>query len=534
MHIVTPPSYLFFPPPSSPIFHRSPAMAAASLAFIPSLCSHGRLRGRSRKMASVSEKPVMAMPSSSELPVRKIPGDYGLPFVGPIQDRLAYFYFEGRDAFFKSRMRRYNSTVFRANMPPGPFLASDPRVIVLLDAASFPLLFDTSLVEKRDLFTGTFMPSTQLTGGFRVLSYLDPSEPNHAPLKRLLFFLLSNRRQAVIPEFRHTYGALFATMEAEIAAKGKADFGAANDRAAFDFLARSFFGRNPKDSELGLDGPGLITKWMLFQVGPLLTLGLPTYLEDLLLHSFRLPPALVRSDYDRLAAFFRESAGPVLDEAERLGISREEALHNILFSTCFNSFGGMKILFPNLIKWIGRAGAPLHGRLAEEVRTAVQEIGGGEVTMRAIEAMPLTASAAYEALRIEPPVPLQYGRAKRDMVVANHDAAFQVRAGEMLFGYQPFATRDPRVFERAEEFVADRFVGEGGAPLLRHVVWSNGPETEAPTAENKQCAGKDFVVMVARLLLVELFLRYDSFEIEVGTSALGSSVKFTSLKKATF
>jgi hydroperoxide dehydratase len=33
---------------------------------------------------------------------------------------------------------------------------------------------------------------------------------------------------------------------------------------------------------------------------------------------------------------------------------------------------------------------------------------------------------------------------------------------------------------------------------------------------NKQCAGKDFVVLVARLLVVELFLRYDSFEIEVG------------------
>ncbi|RZS08913.1 hypothetical protein BHM03_00039953 [Ensete ventricosum] len=501
-------------------------MAAASLVFTPPLCSHGRLRGRSQT--------VMAMPSSSELPVRKIPGDYGLPFVGPIQDRLAYFYFEGRDEFFRSRMRRYNSTVFRANMPPGPFLASDSRVIVLLDAASFPVLFDTSLVEKRDLFTGTFMPSTQLTGGFRVLSYLDPSEPNHASLKRLLFFLLSNRRQAVIPEFHRTYGALFETMESEIAAKGKADFGVANDRAAFDFLALSFFGRNPKDSELGLDGPGLITKWVLFQLGPLFTLGIPACLEDLLLHSFRLPPALVRADYDRLAAFFRESAGTVLDEAERLGISREEALHNILFATCFNSFGGLKFLFPSLVKWIGRAGAPLHGRLAEEVRTAVQEIGGGEVTMRAIEAMPLTASAAYEALRIEPPVPLQYGRAKRDMVVASHDAAFQVRAGDMLFGYQPFATRDPRVFERAEEFVADRFVGAGGAPLLRHVVWSNGPETEAPTTENKQCAGKDFVVMVARLLLVELFLRYDSFEIEVGTSTLGTSVKLTSLKKATF
>jgi hydroperoxide dehydratase len=96
------------------------------------------------------------------------------------------------------------------------------------------------------------------------------------------------------------------------------------------------------------------------------------------------------------------------------------------------------------------------------------------------------------------------------------------------------ATKDPRVFDRAEEFVADRFVGEEGEKLLKHVLWSNGPETESPTVDNKQCAGKDFVVLVARLLVVELFLHYDSFEMEVGSSPLGSSVKITSLKKATF
>ncbi|KAG1368537.1 allene oxide synthase 1, chloroplastic [Cocos nucifera] len=519
-------------------------MASASLTFSSPTIPHRsqtRITPRrpipTRIAASVSEKPVTEIPSSSssssKLPLRKIPGDYGLPFIGPLRDRLNYFYFEGRDEFFKSRIRQHRSTVFRVNMPPGPIVAPDPRVVALLDAASFPVLFDTDLVEKRDLFTGTFMPSTDLTGGYRVLSYLDPSEPNHAPLKKLLFFLLSSRRHAIFPEFRRTFGSLFDTLEAELAKKGKADFGDANDRAAFDFLARSLLGKDPVETKLGLDGPKLITKWVLIQLGPLLTLGLPNYLEDFFLHSFRLPPALVRADYNRLVDFFREFAGPALDEAERLGISREEAVHNILFATSFNAFGGMKILFPSLIKWVGRAGARLHGRLAEEIRSAVRA-NGGEVSMRAMEAMPLMKSVVYETLRIEPPVPLQYGRAKRDLVVESHDARFEVRAGEMLFGYQPFATKDPRVFDRAEEFMAERFVGEVGEGMLRHVLWSNGPETEAPTTENKQCPGKDFVVLVARMLVVELFLRYDSFEIEVGSSALGSSVKLTSLKRATF
>lgn len=153
--------------------------------------------------------------------------------------------------------------------------------------------------------------------------------------------------------------------------------------------------------------------------------------------------------------------------------------------------------------------------------------------MRAMEQMPLMKSVVYEAFRIEPPVPLQYGKAKSDLVIESHEKRFKVKEGEMLFGYQPFATKDPKIFERAEEFVGDRFVGEG-EKLLRHVLWSNGPENQNPTVDNKQCAGKDFVMLVSRLLVVELFLRYDSFEIQVGASPLGSSVTLTSLKTASF
>ncbi|XP_009399297.3 allene oxide synthase 1, chloroplastic-like [Musa acuminata AAA Group] len=101
--------------------------------------------------------------------------------------------------------------------------------------------------------------------------------------------------------------------------------------------------------------------------------------------------------------------------------------------------------------------------------------------MRAIEAMLLTAST-----RLFGSSRRQNGRAKRDTVMASHDAAFE---------------------ERAEEFA--------GAALLRHVVWSNEPDTESTShiIPNKQCTGKDFVVPVAHLLFVELFLRYDSFEV---------------------
>ncbi|KAL1539566.1 E1 ubiquitin-activating protein aos1 [Salvia divinorum] len=486
--------------------------------------------------ATVSEKPPPSQPAPpekpSKLPIRKIPGDYGVPLIGPWRDRQDYFYNQGRDEFFKSRIQKYQSTVYRTNMPPGPFISFRPNVVALLDGKSFPALFDTEKVEKRDLFTGTFMPSTDLTGGYRTLSYLDPSEPNHAKLKKLMFFMLSYRRDHVIPEFHTTYFEMFEALEAEIAAKGKAGLNAANDAASFNFLARSFYGVNPNESKLGADGPTIIGKWVLFQLHPLLSLGLPRPIEDGLLHTFRLPPFLIKKDYNRLYDFFFQNSTPILDHAETtLGVARDEACHNLVFATCFNTFGGMKIFFPNMLKWVGRAGAKLHLDLAREIRSAVKS---GGVGMAAMESMPLMKSVVYEALRIEPPVPAQYAKAKRDFVVESHDAAFPIKEGEMLYGYQPLATKDPKIFYRAEEFVPERFIGEEGEKLLKHVLWSNGPENESPTVHNKQCAGKDFVVLVSRLLLVEFFLRYDSFEIAVAASPLGSAVTVTSLKRATF
>ena len=55
------------------------------------------------------------------------------------------------------------------------FNKKKPRLIVFFDGKSFYVLFDVTKVEKKDLFTGTYMPSTDLTGGYRILFYLDPS-----------------------------------------------------------------------------------------------------------------------------------------------------------------------------------------------------------------------------------------------------------------------------------------------------------------------------------------------------------------------
>nr|WCQ76788.1 AOS3 [Salvia miltiorrhiza] len=441
------------------------------------------------------------MSSVDELPLKEIPGGYGLPFFGPISDRLDFHYRQGPDEFFRARMQQHNSTVFRANAPPGPFTARNPKVVVLLDAASFQILFDTSKVEKRDVFTGTFMPSTSFTGGYRVCSYLDPSEPKHALLKGFFLSVLGRLHKELIPTFRAAATQLFADVEAELAEKGESEFNPISDRMSFDLLFRLL----PARARLKF---------------------LPNFVEDLLLHTFPLPYFPAKSGYELVHSAFREAAGELLDEAEEKGLSRDEASHNMMFVMGFNSYGGTKILFPALLKYVAGGGEDLHRRLASEIRRVVEEEGG--VTLAALERMSLVKSVVWETMRIEPPVQFQYGKAKEDLKISSHVATYVVKKGETIFGYQPFATRDPVIFVNPDEFVPDRFL-DGGEKLLKYVYWSNGRETDSPTADNKQCPAKDMVVVLGRMMLVELFMRYETFSVEFGKLLLGSSVTIKSL-----
>ncbi|KAL2328907.1 hypothetical protein Fmac_022334 [Flemingia macrophylla] len=471
---------------------------------------------------------------NNNLPMRPIPGSYGLPFFGAMSDRHDYFYNEGRDKFFATRIEKYKSTVIRTNMPPGPFVSSNPRVIALLDAVSFPILFDNAKVEKRDVLDGTFMPSTSFTGGYRACAFQDTTEPSHALLKTFFLSFLSSRHHSFLPLFRANLSDHFSDLQDKLAHQpGHAAYNSSVSDAVFNFLFRLLTDKSPAETKIGNHGPSLVQTWLAAQLAPLATLGLPrifNYVEDLLIRTIPIPSWTVKSSYNKLYDGFSSAGESILEEAERAGIKREEACHNLVFMLGFNAQGGLVNQFPILIKWIGLGGEDLHRELAGEIRTVVREEGG--VSLGALDKMTLTKSVVYEALRIEPAVPFQYAKAREDLVVHTHDAAYQIKKGEMLFGYQPFATKDPRIFQNPEDFVPDRFVGPDGERLLRHVLWSNGRETEDPTPDNKQCPAKNLVVLLCRVYLVELFLRYDTFTLDFKPAVLGPQVTIKSLTKA--
>ncbi|XP_078166361.1 allene oxide synthase 2-like [Carex rostrata] len=484
-----------------------------------------------------SSKGTIEERSKSGLPIKPIPGSHGIPIISPIYDRLNFFYFQGHMEYFKSHVTKNSSTVVRMNMPPGMFISRNPRVIAVLDAKSFRVLFDPSKVEKKNTFTGTYIPPVSLYSGIRPMAYLDTTEQLHSSLKSFSFHMLASRKSEFIPSFHKAYSSLFDTVEEKLAS-GPVEFNTLNQSAAFDFTCNAFLGAVPSDV-IGPSASNKVAIWLLLQLHPVashLSKFIPWPIEDLLLHCCQLPPFLARSNYEALEEFFSKSGESLLNEAsEKFGLSRHVALHNLIFMTSFNANAGFKIFMPIILKWLTQAGPTLHGRLAQEIRSVVQSYNG-IITLDALEKMELTKSVVWEALRLDPPVENQFGHARTDLVIESHDTAFKVKKGEMICGYQPLAMRDEKVFRNAEEFVADRFVGNHGKKLLEYVYWSNGPETVTPAVGNKQCPGKDMVILVGRLFVADLFLRYDTFSAVHDGMLLGLEPKMVikSVKKSSY
>ena len=473
---------------------------------------------------------------ATALPLRPIPGDYGLPFYGAVKDRLDYFWFQGEEKFYRSRMEKYNSTVFRVNMPPGPFIAHDSRVVCLLDQQSFPVLFDMNKVEKKDVFTGTYIPSVSFTSGYRVCAYLDPSEERHTKLKQWCMDFIARNGKNFIPEYHACFVQSCEEWEADLAAGKKASLSAEVQQFGFNFLLRAICHHDPTapgPASLGKNGGPYASEWTLPQLLPIAgNTGLPHPIEEAAFRTAPIPSFLVQGKYDAILNWIKTYGTEVLDQAEAAGIERNDAAANLLFFVCFNGYGGFNIFWPEITGYIHQfGGIELMHELHDEVTKAVAATDG-VVTLQALQNMPLLRSVAYEGFRFKPPVPYQYAKAKSDFILESHENTFQVRKGEMLYGYQPIVTRDPKVFENPEEFLPRRFMGPEGEKLIRNVFWSNGRETDEPTVRNKQCAGKDLVVTMTQVFVAEFFMRYKDFTLDIEGTGNAAKMYFHSLTKA--
>ncbi|KAE8075645.1 hypothetical protein FH972_014340 [Carpinus fangiana] len=475
-------------------------------------------------LPSSSQPPLSSPPPATTLPLRTIPGSYGWPLLGPISDRLDYFWFQGPETFFRKRIDKYKSTVFRTNVPPTfPFFSNvNPNVVAVLDTKSFSHLFDMELVEKKNVLVGDFMPSVKFTGDIRVCAYLDTAEPQHAKLKNFAMDILKQSSKTWVNEVLTNLDTMWDTIESTISKSGSASYVVPLQQFIFKFLTKSLVGADPSTSpEIADSGYIMLDRWLALQLLPTVKIGVLQPLEEIFLHSWAYPFLLVSGDYKKLYQFVEKEGKEVLSRGKNVyGLSLEESIHNLLFVLGFNAFGGFSVFLPSLLSALLSDTTGLQERLRKEAR----EKGGSTLSINSVKEMQLVESVVYETLRLNPPVPLQYGRARKDFRLSSHDSVYDIKKGELLCGFQALAMKDPKVFDDPESFIPDRFVGEKGSELLNYLYWSNGPQTGSPSESNKQCAAKDYVVLTASLIVAYLFRRYDSIT--------GASGSITAVEKA--
>ncbi|XP_058210631.1 fatty acid hydroperoxide lyase, chloroplastic [Rhododendron vialii] len=456
--------------------------------------------------------PQQTKPPPSTASIRTIPGGHGWPVLGPISDRLDYFWFQGPETFFRKRIEKHKSTVFRTNVPPTfPFFSGvNPNVVAVLDCKSFSHLFDMEIVEKKNVLVGDFMPSVKFTGDLRVCAYLDTSEPQHSKVKKFSMDILKRSSTIWVSTLTSNLDTMWDTLESKLSESDSASYLIPIQKLIFSFFTRCLIGADPSASpEIAKSGYVMADLWLALQLLPTVKIGVLQPLEEIFLHSYAYPFALVSSGYKKLAKFVEEQGKDAVERGvTEFGLSREETIHNLVFILGFNAYGGTLIFLPTLLAKIGTDKTGIQEKLREEVRA---KTAGSTLSFDSVKDMELVQSFVYETLRLNPPVPLQYGRARKDFLLSSHDSVYEIKKGELLCGYQTLVMRDPNVFDNPEEFVSDRFTKEKkGRELLSYLYWSNGPQTGSPSESNKQCPAKDYVTLTGCLFVAYLFRRYDS------------------------
>ncbi|KAK9285998.1 hypothetical protein L1049_025201 [Liquidambar formosana] len=352
------------------------------------------------------------------------------------------------------------------------------------------------------------MPSVKFTGDVRVCAYLDTAEVAHSKVKNFAMDILKRSSTVWVTELLSNLDTMWDTIEAELSKGGSASYIIPLQKCIFNFLTKSLIGADPaKSPEIAKSGYAMLDKWLALQLLPTVQISFLQPLVEIFLHSFTYPFALVSGDYKKLYEFVEKEGKEVIERGKtEFQLSQEETIHNLLFVLGFNAFGGFSVFLPSLLSTLG-SNAQLQEKLRLEVR---EKSGESTLSFNSVKDMELVQSVVYETLRLNPPVPLQYARARKDFRLSSHDSVYEIKKGELLCGYQKLVMRDPKVFDDPESFVADRFTGEKGRELLSYLYWSNGPQTGSPSESNKQCAAKDYVTLSACLLVAHLLRRYDS------------------------
>lgn len=139
-----------------------------------------------------------------------------------------------------------------------------------------------------------------------------------------------------------------------------------------------------------------------------------------------------------------------------------------------------------------------HPQLQARAAAEVAELGDRELTADDVAALPYTVAVLHEALRLCPPGPANPRTAMQDIDVDG----YRVPAGSLVV-YGVYAVqRDPALWDRADEFDPDRFLGPAAKVRDR---WQFVPFGGGP----RSCIGDHFAMLEATLALATILRRVE-------------------------
>ncbi len=405
------------------------------------------------------------------------PGSYGIPVLGTIIDTVD-FVIHGWEQFFRSRQRKYGSTVFKANLSQPTIVALDHRAIVPLFAAA-------DLVPDRPSPGFQFqLPPLPLVGDLPPSMY--EAGPAHDNPKSLYMRMLKMRVPTLVSTFNetiHEFTDRWLSLNQFSWADELEDF-------TVNFVFQWFLGARPDSKKVRQLYNNIFTHYFV---------AITKYIPG---SSYRRSLAFYRN----LLTFVKSAPGfrDILVLAREDGLTDEDAIAKLVtYVIGMNSFLGIQNLLKSIVGELS-----LDPKLCDELRTEMKEKLGpkpGDVDLHQLAALPLLDKTLREILRLHPPVFFISGRATRDRLIESDSGTFAIGKGELVMGVIPFAHHDASVFPRPEQFDPHRFDDEAAS---QHLIWPRGLLDGEAAPNNRTCPGKDVAVLIAKLFCFTLLTKF--------------------------
>ncbi len=376
------------------------------------------------------------------LAARPVPGTVGLPLLGPILQSGAFM----RDwhGFLDRRRREHGATVFRMGLG-GP-------VVACIDQEALDHLADPADFDRLYGF-GPRRPLPWVLDGHVPLVFRN--DDSHATLKTLHGAVYAARAEALDEALdTHVEPALARWRRLRVF-----DLGAAIDELVAKVLCAWLFDAQPPPGVLETVGRGII----------------PLRLHD----RKQSNDAAVRAAFLALAEFIEccPAAREWGDIAIGHGITPHELARDLAFTVPMNAWGAV-------------SGALLSGVAELDRHPVHREPVARDTGSR--------ARFVAEVMRLHPPAPVTFGRARRDLELRASTGRFSLRAGETVVAVIAMVHRDPRFFPDPATFRPERFEDRAALAALR---WAAASPDASPGADARACpGGHEAMRIVGRIL----------------------------------